>query len=350
MSRMISTILISLLTTALVFTLLSTALAHSPLFPDENYSPATAYQIEDPLKSWAIYTALNNPEKGDYYKFKMSSGDRIQVSVFTPKRPSNSGFLPSLALMTPGNTQKDILPAYVEVPYSYGAIVVNGIDPVQATYEPFSPGWIYETVNLNMKAPTDGIYYLVVFNNDHMTGNYGLAVGYIEEFTPIEIVMVPYNLQGVYAWEGQNRFVTLLPIILMLVIGGIILYWRSNHGKAPKGISKWLAAFAGLAFLGSAANTIYQILLTFRITGFKGEVVLTLLFVFIYLLLALFTFIYAVRNKPDLTPRRRGVLILIGIVALFSWSGLYVGPALAIFAALVPPYTIKINIDTKGLT
>jgi hypothetical protein len=56
---------------------------------------------------------------------------------------------------------------------------------------------------------------------------------------------------------------------------------------------------------------------------------------------------YAVRNKPDLTPRRRVVLILIGMIALFGWSGLYIGPVLAISAALVPPYTIKRNSDTK---
>jgi len=166
-------------------------------------------------------------------------------------------------------------------------------------------------------------------------------VGYIEEFTPIEIVMVPYNVHVVYAWEGQNQFVTLLPIILILIVGGIMLYWRSKQGMAPKGISKWLAAFAGLAFLGSAASTIYQMLLAFSVTGAKGEAVFTLLFVTISIVLGVPTLMYAVRDKPTLTPWRRAALIVIGMIALFGWSGLYFGPALAILAALLPPYTTK---------
>jgi len=244
-------------------------------------------------------------------------------------------------LLVPGLAQNNSVPGYIEIPTGYGTIVVNGTDPGQATYEAFSPGWFYELASLSMNAPNDGTYYVVVFDNAHKTGNYGLPIGYIEEFTPIEIIMVPYNVHVVYAWEGQNRFVTLLPIIVMLIIGGIMLYWRSKQGMAPKGISKWLATFAGLAFLGSAAGTIYQMLLAFGVTGAQREAIFTLLFVAISIVLGVLTLLYAVREKPTLTPWRRVVLIAIGMIALFGWSGLYLGPALAISAALVPPYATK---------
>jgi len=340
-SRTRLTIFIVVLIAASVLVPVATTWAHSPLFPEENHSLATAYQISDAAKSWATYTVLDHPDKGAYYKFTMSSGDKINVSLITPDSPSNSGFLPSFALLVPGLAPNNSVPAYIEIPIGYGTIVVNGTDPGQATYEAFSPGWFYELASLTMNAPKDGTYYVVVFDNAHKSGNYGLPVGYIEEFTPREIVMVPYNVHVVYAWEGQNQFVTLLPIILILIVGGIMLYWRSKQGMAPKGISKWLAAFAGLAFLGSAASTIYQMLLAFSVTGAKGEAVFTLLFVTISIVLGVPTLMYAVRDKPTLTPWRRAALIVIGMIALFGWSGLYFGPALAILAALLPPYTTK---------
>jgi len=317
------------------------AWAHSPQYPEGNHSLETAYQIKDAAKSWAIYTALEHPDKGDYYKSTVSKGDKIQISLITPNRPSSSGFMPSFALLVPGLTQNDKVPAYIEVPAGYGAIVVAGSNPEEATYEPFSPAWFYELANLTMNAPTDGTYYMVVFDDNHKTGNYGLPVGYIEEFTPLEWVMIPYNVHLTYNWEGQNQVVTLLPIILVLIIGGAIIYWRNRKGMAPKGISKWLAAFAGLMFLGSALSIIYQMVLAFSITGVSGEAFFTLVFVAISIVLGIIALLYAVRHKPALTPWRRVAFIAVGVIGLFVWSGLYLGPALAMSAALVPPYAIR---------
>jgi len=153
--------------------------------------------------------------------------------------------------------------------------------------------------------------------------------------------MVPYSVQKVYAWEGQNQFVALLPIILVLVIGGIMFYLRSRKGRAPKGISKWLALFASLAFLGSAVSILYQMFLTFSVTGFHGEAFITLIFFVFSVILGVVTLLYAVRNKPILTFRRRIGLTITGLIALFLWSGLYLGTALSIVAALVPPYSVR---------
>ncbi|MDH4300290.1 MAG: hypothetical protein OEV54_06570, partial [Dehalococcoidia bacterium] len=225
------------------------------------------------------------------------------------------------------------------------------------TYEAFSPGWFYEVANMTTDAPVDGIYYVVVFgtmqsndthaneddenhDDDHEAARYGLVVGYVESFTPIELIMVQYSVQKVYAWEGQNQFVTLLPIILVLVIGGIILYLRSRKGRAPKDISKWLASLAGLAFLGSGVSIVYQMFLTFSVTGLHGQAMITLIFFVFSVILGVATLRYAVRDKPILTTRRRIGLAITGLIALFVWSGLYLGTALAIAAALVPSHSV----------
>ena len=339
----------------LVLVPMGTALAHSPVFPGENHSPETAYHIDDPAKSWAIYDELDHPDLGEYYEFSVSRGEKIQLALLTPASPAEGGFLPSFALLVPEMTLGDEVPDYIEVPAGYGATVVEGYDPGGATYEAFSPGWYYEVAGMTTNATADGIYYVVVFgttqnndnhtnqdheNHDHAAAGYGLVVGYLESFTPIELIMVQYSVQRVYAWEGQNQFVALLPIILVLVVGGIILYLRSRKGRAPKGISKWLASFAGLAFLGSGVSILYQMFLAFSVTGFHGEGMITLIFFVLSVILGVVTLLYAVRDKPVLTTRRRIGLVITGLIALFMWSGLYLGTALAIAAALVPSHPV----------
>ena len=340
----------NILLAALVLVPVTAVLAHSPVFPDENHGLSTAYEIDDPAKSWAIYTRLEHESLADYYKFTISEGEKIQVSLIVPDSPSHSGFLPSFSLIGPGLTQNDSVPDYVEVPAGYGTIIVDGADPGKAVYEPFTPGWFYELGTFTTNAPNDGTYYVAVFNPElredthnhvHEAAGYAIIVGYAEEFTPLELILIPYRMQEIYVWEGQSRFIVFLPTVLVIIIGGVIIYWRSKRGKHPRGISKWLAAFGGLAFIGTAVGTTYQILLAFNYTGITVEAFITLVIVIVSIILGVLTLRYALRSKPNLTIWRRVGLVAIGLVALFAWSGIYIGPGLLIAAALVPPYGTK---------
>jgi len=315
--------------------------AHSPLFPKENHSFTSAYEIGDPAKSWATYTSLDHTDKGDYYQFSLSTGERIVVSLFTSESPATSGFLPSFALLIPDLVKQDTVPSYVEVPDDYGVVVVSGTDPGLASFEPFTPGWLYEVAELDIKAPSDGIYYIVVFDYAQNTGNYALPIGFLEEWIPTEIISLQYNLRQIYSWEGQNPFVAALPIIITLIIGSIVFYWCNKRGQDPRGLSKWLAAFAGLAFIGSAADRVNQTLLSLGLTGIHREAAISFIFVVISIIFGVLVLRYALRNDMRLTKRRRIILIVLGVVALFSWTGLYFGSALAIAAALVPSDTTK---------
>jgi hypothetical protein len=343
-------VLTSILLVTLVLAPATAVLAHSPVFPEENHDPSTAYEVDDPAKSWAIYTWLEVDGIADYYRFTISEGDKIQVSLIVPESPSHSGFLPSFALMGPGLNKKDYIPNYMEVPTGYGTVVVDGTDPGKAHYEPFTPGWYYEVSTFTMEAPNDGTYYVAVFNpelhNDnhnhvHEADSYAIIIGYIEEFTPMELILIPYRVQEIYVWEGQSRFIVFLPLLSVIIVGGLIAYRRSNQGRHPRGISKWLATFGGLAFVGTALGITYQILHAFTYTGITAEAIITLLIVIISIILGLLTLRFALRSKPKLTIWRRVGLVAIGVVALFTWSGLYMGPALLIASALVPPYTKK---------
>jgi len=340
----------SILLVTLVLAPVTAVFAHSPVFPEENHGPSTAYEVVDPAKSWAIYTWLEGEGIADYYKFTISEGDKIQVSLIVPESPSHSGFLPAFMLIGPGLTQNDDVPDYMEVPEGYGNIIVDGTDPGKAVYEPFTPGWFYEVGTLTVDAPSDGTYYVAVFNPElhddtdnhgHKAEGYAIIVGYVEEFTPMELILIPYRVQDIYVWEGQSRFIVFLPLLLVIIVGGAIVYRRNKRGKHPKGISKWLSAFGGLAFIGTALGTIYQILLAFNYTGISVEAVITLLIVIVSIILGILALRFALQSKPNLTIWRRFGLVAIGMVALFVWSGLYAGPALLIASALVPPYIAK---------
>jgi len=340
----------AILLTILVLVPATAILAHSPVFPEENHSPSTAYEISNPDKSWAIYTALENEGAVDYYRFTRAGGQKIQVSLIIPESPSDSGFLPSFALLGPGLIPDEHVNDHIEVPSSYGSIMINGSDPGQAVYEPFTPGWFYEVGDLTMSAPEDGIYFIAVFNpahhddvdsHMHQDANYALIVGYLEAFSPLELILIPYSVQEIYSWEGQNQFIIFLPMILALVVGGASLYWRRRQGKNPKGISKWLAAVGGLALLGSALGTIYQMSLALNASELTVEAVITLIVAAISIVLGLITLRYALRSKPALTVPRRVGLIVTGVIALFLWSGFYLGPALVIVAALIPRHTAE---------
>ncbi len=340
--KIVKIVLIFLLILALIPG--SIALAHSPLFPGKNYSPETAYRIDNPAKSWAIYDELDDLDGGEYYQFEMSPGDKIQLALLTPESPAESGFLPSFVLMMPV-VEINEAPDHIDVPDGYGTVLAEGQYPGDAKYEAFSPGWYYEVVFLLVQgAPVPGTYYVVVFEDAHdddhehtsVNARYALVVGYEESFTPLELILVPYIVQKVYHWEGQNPFVVLLPILLVLITGGVIMYFRVRKGRVHLSLSKWLAYFAGLAFLGSGVSIVYQMVLTFTVTGVHSEALITLIIVALSIILGVITLLYAVREKPNLTPWRRTGLILTGLIALFVWSGLYLGPALVIASGLVP--------------
>jgi len=331
-----------ILAASLIFILLvmpfSSIFAHSPVFADENHDPSHAYQIDDFTKSWVIYATLDHPDRGDYYKFTASRGDRIYMSLMAARDPEDSGFLPSIALLIPNSEKKDGLPSYIDIPPGWGAVVIAGKDPGEASYEPFTPGWIYDIASLDIDAPEDGTYYIVVFDESQKTGNYSLAVGYVESFTLREWVMIPFSIHNTYAWEGQNLFATYLPIILTVVIGSILLFLRKRKGKDPTGLSKWLAAFAGLTFFGTSFSILYQMTLAISITGFTAAVIVTIIISGIGIVLGMLSLLYALRKRQILTMGKRILLIIIGIISIFSWSGFFLGTLLVILAAVVPPY------------
>jgi uncharacterized membrane protein YidH (DUF202 family) len=300
----------------------------------DNESLATATIISDPGKSWAIYAELHEGGEAQYYRFEASENQTILIMLHKSTSLEDETFLPSFALMGPNITSQGTAPDYLEIPQDAGVMVVEGVQPAQAVYEPFSPGTLYRLAETELPAPSTGTYYVAVFEPSR-GGHYNLAIGYREEYSLTEWILIPINLLAVYQWEGQSLFTILSPLVLTLAIGAGLIVWRRRTTANPRTLFAWLAAFIGLLFIGTCMNTLYQMILSLQQSSLVPEAAVTIIFITIPLILGIFTIRLSLK-KAEVSARARIYLAILGIIALFTWTGLLVGPALALITCLLP--------------
>jgi len=223
----------------------------------------------------------------------------------------------------------------VEKPAEARTFVVNGEQPAQATFEPFSPSSFYSLADVTINAPATGTYYIAVFEST-IGGHYGLAVGDRESYTLDEWILIPFNLLSIYQWEGQNIILVFAPMILTLVIGIGMMILRSKNKKTPRTPHGWIGSIAGLLFIGSGATILFQLAFSLMKAPLGSEAAITIMFALIPILLGIGTLrlSWRVERKTDL--KSRIYLAVLGVAALFAWAGLIIGSALAIIASALP--------------
>jgi hypothetical protein len=161
--------------------------AHSPVVPGED-SPVVT--VTDPLKSWAFYGTLHGTGEPDLFRFTIQGGDRLVVSL---QVADPAGPVPVLVITGPGLPPQGTPPEGVEIPAGSSAVVIRGVRPAEPSYEPFGPGAAYPVAELDTVVTADGEYRVAVVG----TGGevpYVLAIGYLEEFSAAEWVMVPVTV------------------------------------------------------------------------------------------------------------------------------------------------------------
>ncbi len=328
---------IPLITMFIVTMMALSVSAHAPEFPGGNESLEQAKDIHDPTKSWAIYSQLHEGGEAQYYLLSMKGGEDITVSLTAPRSATDSGFLPSMALMGPGIEGNDTVPSYLQVPEGAGVKAVQGAIPPRPSYEPFSPSAFYELGEISVSAPQDGDYYLAIYEND-TGGNYGLAVGLRESFTIEEWLLVPFSALSIYQWEGQNLMVVLAPAIITFIVGLAIMVAASRRRMQPLDALWVLATASGLVMVASGISLLYQMLWALSQTGTEPAVVVTLVFAILPLALGLAVLRIAQRERP-LKGVRTGTrlsLLTIGALGLLLWAGWILGPVLIILTAVLP--------------
>ena len=313
------------------------ASAHSPTFPGDNTSLANATMVEDPSKSWAIYTHL---EEGtfQYYSVDLKAGDRLYLNLIIPTHEKGTGFDPDLTVLGPFAEKNGTLPSGVELPTGLGWKTINGSMPAVSTYEPFSPSAFFNLATFDELVPTGGRYYIVVFQDPAAApihGDYGLAVGYVESFTLTEFVLIPFSLLNVYQWEGQSLLLVMLPVAAMLLVGLLVIYMWRKAAFLRMDLFCRFTLVAGLLYLGTAATTIIQTVISLSQTGLVAESILTMIFIIAPLLLGLYSIRIALQEGPVLKRTRIGMFV-IGLIGLFVWAGLIIGPIVSMVSSIMP--------------
>ena len=308
-----------------------TVIAHTPDKPSDNESLETAYTLSDPAKSWAIYAELHEGEEAQYYKFDFQQNERLLVMLFVPTHEESS-FMPNLVVMGPGITSQDDLPEYVETVDDVGIMLLGAQRPPKLTYEPFTPSSYYYLASLDQTVSVAGTYYVAVYESSQ-GGHYGLAIGYREEYGLDEWILIPIDVIGIHQWEGQSLLFIIAPLLLTLTIGLAFLILKRPN--ALRGLFSGIGVLAGLLYLGSGFMTLTQTILALTTATPDFSVVLTVIFILIPILLALAIFRLTI-NRKQVTNRVRVFIAILGVLGLFTWTGLLIGPALAFLASLVP--------------
>ena len=306
--------------------------AHVPISADNNNNITTALSVEKPTKSYAIYGHLHDAGDVGYYQFNLNAGDQLKLSLMT------TGFeapVPDMVVMSPGNSGPlDNLSQTVDIPPGYRAELIKGQKPVTAEYEPFSPAAIFNVASYSKNITRPGTYYVAVISPADET-QYSIAVGYLEEFSVSEWVLVPISVINTHLWEGQSIIAILAPFLAIIILGFILISRRERENKTKKPLSFWLATIAGLCYLGGAAIALVQMVRVLMVTGFSAGVIVTLILAFIPILLGIWA-LHIARSTFPLSKKDRFSLGIIGLLGLLFWAGLIIGPAIALIAALVP--------------
>jgi hypothetical protein len=308
-------------------------LAHTPLKPSHgNESLATAYAISDPEKSWAIYAELHEGGEAQYYRLNMERGVRLRAMLFIPISEKDD-FTPGLVVMGPGITSQDTLPEYVEAPGEGGRMLLEGQLPAKPTYEPFTPSSYYYIAELDLDVSEAGTYYLVVYEASQ-GGRYGVAVGYREEFGLDEWILVPIDVVGVHEWEGQSLFFILSPMLAVLVFGFVFIFWR--RPLTFQAVFNWVGVSSALLYLGSGAMIIFQMILALTSATLDLSMVLSIAFALFPILLGITILRLAIKDGGVVTRRDRAYLALFGVLGVFAWAGLLIGPVLSMLTCVLP--------------
>jgi hypothetical protein len=308
--------------------------AHVPNFPEGNDTLDTALHIDDPAKSSVVYANLHHHDEAQYYSFHIEQGEKIYLGLLIPIN-SEEGYVPSFVLMGPGMGQEGEIPPFIEKPEDTGYIVIEGMLPEQGEYEGFSPSAFYELAEININAPAGGEYYVAAYSEEG-EGNYALVVGYIESFTIIEFIRVPLDLIVVYQWEGQSLLEILSPFIITVVMGLILMIYGMRKRGLEVPIYGLVGAIAGLFFLGSSVIMLYQMIYALNQVPANSQIIITLLFTLVPLIMGIAIIRIGLMGSRKPSRGIRATMFIIGILALFVWAGYFVGPALAIIAAILP--------------
>ena len=305
--------------------------AHVPSFPSDNTAPERALEVPDATKSWSFYDELA-PGQVKYYRFTLKAGQRLRIGTFTP---ADGAFTPSLVVMSPSSNQSDPVPPGVVVPDGMGTVVVEGTRLDRPGYEPFTPAANYHTADVARRVDEETTVLLAVYEPANRSGPVGVAVGYREEFSPLEYASVPFDLVAIHRWAGQHPLVVFGPLLLT-VLGGLTALVPRWRRRGSHRLLRYALGGAGVLILGSGVTTAVQMGIALSRTGPTAGALVTAAFVVVPVVGGGWSAWVSTRRDLAVPLRTRVGLAVAGVAALATWAGFLVGPAILVAVAAVP--------------
>lgn len=97
----------------------------------------------------------------------------------------------------------------------------------------------------------------------------------------------------------------------------------------------WTGVLSGLSFLGTGATVLSQMGFALTRAPLDSEVVITLVFAAIPIFLGVSTLLLVRKIAGEMKTRHRVYFAILGLLALFTWSGILLGPILAMVTSLL---------------
>ncbi len=319
----------------LMLLFITNAVSHVPITGGENNSLETAIEVIEPTKSWAIYDEIHEPGESKYYKFTMEQGQKLKISLFV----TNKDFTPGIVVMGKDITSQGVLPSGVVVPPEYNYLVFKGEKINTKEYEPFTPSSYYFTTDFEINVTSTDVYYIALYDESDQ-GKVGIAIGFIETFSVIEWLLIPINAINIHIWEGQNIAVIIAPLYLTIIIGlGILLWIRKKEHKLQLNNQAALGLVAAFLFIGSGFIILMQMIIALAGSSVDNSVIITLLFGLLPIIFGILLIRTSMRIVKELNKTNRAMLLMIGFFGLIFWSGVIIGPVLAIITSFLPNMT-----------
>jgi hypothetical protein len=231
-------------------------------------------------------------------------------------------------------TNQGTPPAFLEIPGGAGVMVLeSGI--LEAEYEGFTPLSQYTSVDINMSAPATGTYYIAVYEETN-GGRYALVTGYVEAYNVLEWILVPIMAITIIMWSGQNLFFILTPMLLPLILGLAYLLRRHRSVFSKARALTLIGTIGGLLFLGSSFSFFTQMTFALLQAPYNWTVMVSLIFATIPLILGIAVLQTVHSEDWSSQQGKKILLIILGLISPFVWTGYYLGSILVLCAGLVP--------------
>jgi hypothetical protein len=165
------------------------ASAHKPSYANNHNSKETAFEVEDPEISIALYAEMTCTSETLWLHLSTDDVSEVWVELGLPQLDRLEDYRPSLAVLAEGLPDDDNEGLPFDVPEGMGSMVIDTADvemPIDF-YEPFTQtdSWILYREWLSLPENTD--VYIVAFNPEEYTGKLWVAVGLTEDFSDADV-------------------------------------------------------------------------------------------------------------------------------------------------------------------